>query len=176
MSDPRYLRAKIVLLLSKEERICEDRAFQIPSEHHFDIARRLKILETEVWQLRPLAKRVVRNEVSEFVNSLALGFLFGLTLSAFRLSLFSTLDISLNDVVVLIQPVDFSKEAERLGCSISCKLFERFLEAVGFLLAKANTRPLINLTLSHQVLHSAHWRAGIRFFASLFACLGLFRE
>ena len=44
----------------------------------------------------------MRDEVSKFVDSLTFGFLFRLTLDAFRLSFVSTLDISLNDIVVLI--------------------------------------------------------------------------
>jgi len=50
------------------------------------------------------------------------------------------------------------------------------LEPVGFLLTKSYSCPLVNLALRHQVLHSANWRAGICFFASLFVCLGLFGE
>ena len=166
-----------MLLQSEEEWVCVNWSLQISCKHHFDFASCQQILDAQVWQLGPLGERVGSNEVGKLVDTCTLGFLFSLTLLtfySFGFTFIAGFNVRFHYVIVALQSVYFSKEAEGLGSPVCCKLFERFLQPIDFLLAKTDARPLIDVALSHQILYSSNRSTCIAIITSIFTCLDWF--
>ena len=166
-----------MLFLSEEEWVCVNWSLQISREHHFDFASCQQILYAQVWQFGPLGERVGSNEVGKLVDTCTLGFLVSLTLLtfySFGFPFITGFNVRFHYVIVTLQSVYFSKETEGLSSPISCKLFERFLQPIDFLLAKTDARPLIDVALSHQVLYSSNRSTCIAIITSFFTWMILF--
>ena len=120
MHNPSELSSQVVLLLAEEEWVGVDISFQVTREKNLNLTRGNQVLVRKVWQTFPLREGVLRDIVSQFIDTSAAGLKLGVSLTLVAITsfrgfvVFSDLSRSLNDVVVCLRAVNLTEEAERL--------------------------------------------------------------
>lgn len=102
-------------LLSREQRIGEHSASQIATKDVLNFARNSELRWSNEWELSPVSGKVVACPKSPLVCTDS----FGLNISSKLSWLFSSICLSLHNVVVFLAANNFSPEAE-----LPCILFQ----------------------------------------------------
>jgi len=146
-----------VLFLAFKEWVGKNVSLQISREKNLNVAWGFYLGRWDIRKSNPAWKRVLWYKVSELVDSCCA---FGIKACFFFFTLSPLIVSSFNGcfyyIIVARRAGDFSEKSCRWWVEFGCKLFQRFLEAVGFLFAKADASPWKNSLLGIEVLNETN--------------------